>query len=279
MMVRRTTLVVALAATVALFLVSSTALTSADPGWHTTFEDEFAGSAGAQPNPAVWIPDVGGQGFGNNELQYYTAGKNTFLDGDGHLVIEARAGSDGHTCWYGPCRYTSGKVTTKDWGKPATFSQQYGKFEARIKVPVGAGMFPAFWLLGDDVDKVGHPNSGEIDVMEALGHEPALVQQHAHGPGMNYGDAFSLPDGQSVADWHTYTVVWSPYNIEWQVDGQTTRTLTKAEAGDGWVFDHPFYILLNLAVGGSWPGDPDPATVFPGRMLVDYVRVSQPDAP
>lgn len=277
MMVHRTAHVVGLAAAVALLLVSSIAPISADPGWHTTFDDDFSGNAGTQPNPAVWIPDVGGKGFGNNELQYYTPGNNTYLDGDGHLVIEARAGSDGHSCWNGPCQYTSGKVTTKNWSKPATFSQQYGKFEARIKVPVGTGMFPAFWLLGNNIDSVGHPNSGEIDVMESLGQEPGQVQQHAHGPGMNFGDPYLLPEGQSVADWHTYAVVWSPDRLDWQVDGQTTRSLSKAEAGEGWVFDHPFYLLLNLAVGGTWPGDPDAATVFPGRMLVDYVRVSQPE--
>jgi beta-glucanase (GH16 family) len=275
MLVRRTAHLIALMAAIGLLLVGSIAPISADPGPGFAFDEEFNGNAGSKPNPSLWAPDVGGKGFGNNELQYYTPGDNTYLDGDGHLVIEAREGSDGHSCWYGACRYTSGKLITQPWARPATFSQAYGRFEARIKVPLGAGMFPAFWLLGDNIASAGHPNAGEIDVMEALGQQPAEVQQHVHGPGLNFGDAYVLPEGQSVADWHTYAVQWTRDLIEWQVDGQTTNSLTRADAGTGWVFDHPFYILLNLAVGGDWPGDPDPATVFPGKMLVDYVRVVQ----
>jgi beta-glucanase (GH16 family) len=192
--------------------------------WRGTFGDEFDGGAGSPPNTSTWLPDVGGTGWGNRELQYYTLGDNTYLDGQGHLVIEARGGSDGHCCWYGTCRYTSGKLTTH-----APFSQVYGRFEARLKLPLGAGMFPAFWLLGANIDDVGYPDAGVIDVMESLGQRVGEVQQ-----------------------------------------------LTKDQAGDRWVFDHPFYVILNLAVGGDWPGDPDSATVFPGRLLVDYVRVYQP---
>jgi beta-glucanase (GH16 family) len=140
-------------------------------------------------------------------------------------------------------------------------------------MPPGGGLWPAFWLVGDNIDAVGHPESGEIDVVETLGRRPIEVEQHAHGPGLNFGSEFDLPEGQSVTDWHTYAIEWFPHAIEWQVDGATTRTLTRAEAGTGWVFDHPFYILLNLAVGGDWPAPPDSATAFPARMLVDYVRV------
>lgn len=242
-------------------------------GRSITFQDEFEGSSGSRPNPSVWWSDVGGAGWGNDELQYYTADANTYLDGDGHLVIEAREESGGHSCWYGTCEYTSGKLTTYSWSRPPTFAQRYGRFEARMKLPVGEGMFPAFWLLGDNIRAVGHPEAGEIDVMESLGHRSNEVEQHAHGPGLEFGTEFVLPEGQSVEDWHTYAVEWTAERIDWQVDGKTTLSLTKDQAGDGWVFDRPFYLLLNLAVGGEWPGSPDDSTVFPGRMLVDYVRV------
>ena len=238
-----------------------------------TFQDEFDGAAGSPPDAAVWWSDVGGAGWGNDELQYYTDGDNTFLDGAGHLVIEAREESGDHSCWYGERRYTSGKLSTYSWSRPPTFAQKYGRFEARIKVPIGEGMFPAFWLLGDNIKSAGHPEAGEIDVMESLGHRANEVQQHAHGPDLDFGSEMILPPGQSVEDWHTYAVEWTSDRIDWQVDGTTTRTLTKEEADEGWVFDHPFFMILNLAVGGDWPGSPDSSTVFPARMLVDYVRV------
>jgi beta-glucanase (GH16 family) len=240
--------------------------------WQLTFEDDFDGAAGSKPDPLTWLPDEGGTGWGNKELQYYTRGENTYLDGQGALVIEARARSDGYTCWYGPCNYTSGKLTTQQ-SRQVSFVQQYGRFEARINAPPGAGLWPAFWLLGENIDTVGHPECGEIDVVETLGRRTSEVQQHAHGPGLNFGSAYDLPGGRSVTDWHTYSIEWSPQAIEWQVDGETTRTLTREGAGTGWVFDHPFYILINLAVGGDWPGSPNSETVFPAQMLVDYVRV------
>ncbi|MFE3316873.1 family 16 glycosylhydrolase [Nocardia sp. NPDC059195] len=236
------------------------------------FADEFDGPPGAAPDPSIWRPDVGGTGWGNEELQYYTRGVNTALDGRGNLVIEAREGSDGHSCWYGRCRYTSGKLTTRQ-RRGVAFAQSYGTFEARIRMPSGAGLWPAFWLLGENIDAVGHPAAGEIDIVETLGARTDSVEQHVHGPGLDFGAEFRLPAGQSVTDWHTYAVEWAPDRITWLVDGQATRTLTRAEAGPGWVFDHRFYLLLNLAVGGEWPGSPDRDTVFPARMLIDYVRV------
>lgn len=240
---------------------------AAKPIWQMTFSDEFDGPADSPPDPARWLPDVGGSGWGNHELQYYTRSGNVFVDGDGHLVIEARAASGNQKCWYGRCRYTSGKVTTR-----SAFSQAYGHFEARIKVPGGRGFLPAFWLLGDNVDTVRPPIAGEIDVVETLGGQPGEVQQHAHGPGLDFGGPFQLPIGQSVVDWHTYAVEWRPDRITWGVDGRLTRVLLRATAGSGWVFDHPFFVLLNLAVGGEWPGSPDEETRFPARLLVDYVR-------
>ncbi|GAB2515627.1 glycoside hydrolase family 16 protein [Nocardia heshunensis] len=245
-----------------------------NPGWQLTFDDEFDGPAGSAPDPDRWQPDKGGTGWGNQELQYYTPDGNTFLDGRGHLVIEARAESGaGPTCWYGSCRYSSGKLTTTGSGERVLFSQQYGRFEARMKLPQGSGLLSAFWLLGDNLPQVGYPRAGEIDVVEMLGNQTSDVEQHVHAPGIDYGTGTTLPTGQIGSDWHTYAVVWTPTEIDWQVDGNTTRTLTKQQAGARWDFDHPFYLLLNLAVGGNWPGSPGSDTQFPARMLVDYVRV------
>lgn len=241
-------------------------------GWTLRFDDEFTGNAGSPPNPLVWLHDVGGTGWGNHELQDYTAATgNTYLDGQGHLVIAAYRHSGGASCWYGPCTYTSGKITTRQ-PQLATFSQGYGYFEARIKGPIGKGLLPAFWLVGEDITYAGPRKAGEIDIMEVLGDKPSEVQQHAHGPDLDFGNAFSLPAGQSVADWHTYAVDWTHDEIRWRVDGTVTQRMTKEQAGDGWVFNHPFYILLDLAVGGDWPGTPDASTIFPATMLIDYVR-------
>jgi beta-glucanase (GH16 family) len=239
-----------------------------------TFADEFDGPAGSPPNPQYWTPDVGGSGWGNHELQYYTRSGNAFLDGAGNLVFEADRAAEPLECWYGTCNYVSAKVTTK-----YRFSQRYGLFEARIKAPVGKGLWAAFWLLGSDIDEVGFPQAGEIDILETLGDQPRNIEQHVQSPGSDahgrfrWGEEYVLPAGQSFADWHTYAVRWTPDLIEWQVDGQTTRTITKDMAGKSWVWDHPFFILLNLSVGGEWPGSPNDETVFPARLLVDYVRV------
>lgn len=252
---------------------STTAGVPVPDGWTLTFDEEFNGPSGSGPNPRLWLHDVGGIGWGNRELQYYSAGNgNTYLDGEGHLVIAAHQGPGGFSCWYGECAYTSGKLTTRQ-PQLATFSQRYGHFEARIKVPTGKGLWPAFWLLGEKIVCDDECKAGEIDVMEALGHQPDKVQQHAHGPDFHFGKAFTLPAGQSVADWHTYAVHWTASRIEWWVDGQITQSITKEEADEGWVFDHRFYILLNLAVGGEWPGTPDATAIFPAKMLIDYVRV------
>jgi beta-glucanase (GH16 family) len=240
--------------------------------WWITFDDEFDGPAGSPPDPSRWLPDIGGTGWGNNELQYYTRSGNAFLDGQGHLVIEARRASDTQTCWYGTCQYTSGKVTTY-----GTFAQAYGRFEARMRVPAGRGFLPAFWLLGDNIYKVRHPQEGEIDVVETVGNQANRVQQHAHGPGLDFGYAYGLPAGQTVTDWHTYAIEWSPDRITWAVDGRLSRMLLRDDAGAGWVFDHPFFILLDLAVGGDWPGPPDVQTHFPARLEVDYVRAFLPE--
>ena len=238
-----------------------------------TWSDEFDGPQGQLPDPAAWTAEVGGQGWGNQEREYYTASAaNGSLDGAGHLVITAAAEPPSTTlsCWYGPCRYTSARLITK-----AKFAQAYGRFEARIRIPRGPGMWPAFWLLGDDIDRVGWPRCGEIDVMEVIGKQPAMLYGTIHGPnGADVGGTQIAPSGAWADDYHVYAVEWEPGDIRLYVDGVMYRRITAAQLpSGGWVFDHPFFVLLNVAVGGNWPGDPDASTVFPQQMLVDYVRV------
>jgi beta-glucanase (GH16 family) len=239
------------------------------------WQDEFDGPAGASFDRTKWVPVVNGEGGGNQERQFYTDGENTKLDGDGHLVITARREPEStRECWYGKCVYTSGRINTK-----GLFAQLYGRFEARIRVPRGQGVWPAFWMLGVD-DAKGWPECGEIDIMENIGKEPALVHGTVHGPGYSgaggVGHPTALPSGAAYADdFHVYAVEWRPEEIMWFVDGKQYFRVTPAElpAGKKWVFDHPHYLLLNFAVGGGWPGDPDDSTTFPQQMTVDYVRV------
>ncbi|MEU2628482.1 family 16 glycosylhydrolase [Kitasatospora sp. NPDC007106] len=242
-----------------------------------TWSDEFDGPAGRGPDAAKWTLETGGGGFGNHELEYYTnSTSNASLDGQGHLVITAKKNTDpGLGCWYGQCQYTSARLNTA-----RTFTQAYGRFEARIKIPRGQGVWPAFWMLGNDLGSAGWPNSGEIDVMENIGREPNSVHGTIHGPGYSgaggLGAAYSLPGGKAFADdFHVFSVDWSPNSIVWSVDGTPYETRTPADThGNKWVFDHPFFVILNLAVGGDWPGSPDGSTAFPQTMVVDYVRAS-----
>ncbi len=243
-----------------------------------SFSDEFNGPRGQLPDTAKWTAEIGGEGWGNRELQYYTASaENASLDGKGRLVIRAAKADPAAAlkCWYGPCRFTSARLISK--GK---FEQLYGRFEARIKLPRGQGIWPAFWMLGNDIDVVGWPKSGEIDVMENVGKEPATVHGTIHGPGYSgdkgIGAPYKLPDGRKFADrFHKFSVDWTEKKLEFRVDGRRYKTLTPDDLPEGekWVFDHPFFILLNVAVGGNWPGEPDQSTVFPQEMLIDYVRV------
>ena len=256
-----------------------------DPaGWQLTWSDEFTTAAGATPSAAKWGYDLGGGGFGNAEKQLYTSRpENVSTDGAGNLAITARKESlAGSSCWYGTCQYTSGRILTK-----LKFTQKYGRFETRMKLPAGQGMWPAFWMQGDDTGSGGTawPGRGELDVMELIGKEPSTVHGSIHGPGYSGGaavtKAYTLPGGAKFADaFHTFTVDWSPNSVTWYVDGVAYESRTPADlpAGAPWVFDHPFYLLLNLAVGGQWPGDPDATTTFPQTMLVDYVRVYSPAA-
>ncbi|MFE2634652.1 ricin-type beta-trefoil lectin domain protein [Streptomyces scopuliridis] len=244
-----------------------------------TFSDDFNGAAGSAVDGGKWQIETG-DNVNNHERQYYTAGNNNAaLDGQGNLVITARKDNPGnYQCWYGRCEYTSARLNTS--GK---FTSTYGRVEARMKVPRGQGMWPAFWMLGNDIGNVGWPNSGEIDIMENVGFEPGTVHGTLHGPGYSgsggIGAGYTLPNGQAFADaFHTFAIDWSPNAITWSVDGNVYQTRTPADLGGRtWVFNKPFFIILNLAVGGYWPGDPDGNTPFPSQLVVDYVRVSTND--
>ncbi|GDY32707.1 glycoside hydrolase family 16 protein [Gandjariella thermophila] len=252
------------------------AAAGAPASWRLTWSDEFTGQGGTAPDASRWRYDTGGGGWGNAELEYYTGNRNnSYLDGAGNLVIQARQDDAAqYSCWYGTCRYTSARLLTA-----GTFSQAYGRFEARIQIPRGQGMWPAFWALGNNIGSVGWPASGEIDVMENIGREPASVHGSLHGPSFDTTSTYTLPGGAFADGFHTFAADWYPDHISFSVDGQVYDTRYRAASGSGWVFDHPFFLLLNVAVGGNWPGSPDGSTSFPQRMLVDYVRVYAPASP
>jgi beta-glucanase (GH16 family) len=240
-----------------------------------SWSDEFNGPDGSAPDATKWTYDIGGGGWGNKELEFYTRRpQNVELKG-GNLVITAQketyTGADGVTR-----NYTSARLKTK-----GLFSQTYGRFEARIKIPAGQGIWPAFWMLGNNIGSVGWPTCGEIDIMENIGKEPGTIHGSLHGPSTTRHTSdltapFRLPAGQNFSDdFHIYAVEWEPETLRFYVDTNLYATFTSAQwpAGGKWVFDQPHFILLNLAVGGDWPGPPDSTSVFPQQMLVDYVRV------
>jgi hypothetical protein len=246
----------------------------ADPTFPATrlvWNDEFNGAAGGKPDPAKWTIDPGtGQ---NGEVQYYTDNNNAAFDGAGSLVIEARRETVGGR------DYTSHRMNTGN-----KFSVQYGRVEARMKVPKGNGLWPAFWMMGSDfLTGRPWPYNGEVDIMEVLGRNTLESYSTLHAPQYNggggYGLKYTAPAGADFADaFHVWAAEWDSKGITFKVDNQTVFFASKetAEATRGpWIFDHPFYIILNLAVGGDWPGPVDATTPFPSRMLVDYVRVYQ----
>jgi beta-glucanase (GH16 family) len=254
---------------------------AADPSvWSLAWSDEFDGPVGAAPDSSKWTAEVGGWGWGNNELEYYTSRIDNAYQSGGALVIKAiketYTGSDSVTR-----DYTSARLITKN-----KFSTTYGRFEARIKVPFGQGIWPAFWMLGSNIDSDGWPTCGEVDIMENIGREPSIIHGTIHGPGYSGGNgvssSYSLPNNQRFSDsFHTFAVEWEPSVVRFYCDGILYKKTTPADlpAGKTWVFDHPFFIILNVAVGGSWPGNPDGTTIFPQTMLVDYVRVYQRATP
>jgi beta-glucanase (GH16 family) len=249
--------------------------------WELVWQDEFIGDAGQAPDPRAWTYDVGGGGWGNNQLEYDTdrvcqgpsdTTCNARLDGQGHLEIVARLDDPPFPLG----RYfTSARIVTR-----GRVEQREGRIEARLKLPTGQGIWPAFWMLGADYPAVGWPQCGEIDIMEARGQEPAVVHGSLHGPGYFGGGAFTqsyrLPGGAGFNDdYHVFAVEWDDAKILFEVDGSVYQRVGKpdVEAKGKWVFDHPFYIILNVAVGGDYVGSPDGTTSFPQSMLVDYVKV------
>ncbi|EPR71211.1 Endo-1,4-beta-xylanase A precursor [Winogradskyella psychrotolerans RS-3] len=221
------------------------------------------------PDPAVWGYDIGtGQnGWGNNELQYYTDRSENIIVEDGMLKFTVRQES------FEGSNYTSARVLTR--GK---FEQKHGRFEARIQLPWGQGIWPAFWLLGDDSNGTEvWPQIGEIDIMENRGQEPTIVGGAVHGPGYSGGTAISKPyeleNDRFDTGFHVFGVEWGENYINYYVDDVLYNQITPADVPGEWVFNDDFYIIMNVAVGGSYVGSPNASTVFPQEMLVDYVRV------
>ena len=246
-------------------------------GWTLVWSDEFSSPDGSAPDPSKWTYDTGGKGWGNTELECYTTRLQNAQINGGNLVITAQQENAPFVCSDGSTNsYTSARLKTQ-----GLFSQAYGRFEARIKVSAGQGMWPAFWMLGKDITTAGWPTCGEIDIMENIGKEPGTVHGSLHGPSTTTrtSDAtsiFTLPAGQAFADdFHLFAVEWERGVVRFYVDSNLYATFTESQwpAGGTWVFDHPFFIILNVAVGGNWPGSPDSSTVFPRHLLVDYVRV------
>lgn len=234
-------------------------------GWELVWHDEFDGDTIDEAN---WTYDVGGHGWGNGEAQYYTDRPDNARLEDGMLVIEARQER------YEASYYTSARLKSQGLQE-----FQYGRIEARLKVPAGRGLWPAFWMLGSNFSTVGWPDCGEIDIMEYVGREPDLILGTIHGPG--YAGATSLShwnrrDYDIADDFHTYAVEWDEEQITWFYDGEEYGTYSRSDVGEReWPFDQPFFIILNLAVGGTLPGPIGLDTVFPTQYLVDYVRVFQ----
>lgn len=234
------------------------------------YAEEFSGANGGTPNPSTWLRPTGGNGWGNNELESYTArSSNVSLDGRGDLALTARKetyrGTDGITR-----DYTSGRILSK-------MPIQYGYLEARIKLPVGPGLWPAFWTVGADIYQVNWPACGEIDVMESV-NSMSSASGTIHGPttsGSSYHRGGQSSPMVSDGAFHIYAIDWKPDSITWYRDGTSYFTVSKSDltSGQSWQFNKPHLAQFNLAVGGNWPGPPNGSTPFPATMLVDYVRV------
>lgn len=219
-------------------------------------------------NSSIWTFDLGTgeNGWGNNELQYYTDRPENVKVQDGMLHITAREES------FEGANYTSARIKTE-----GLFEKQYGRFEARIQLPWGQGIWPAFWLLGNDCEQNTWPLCGEIDVMEFRGQEPVKIHGSVHGPGYSAGQAvtksFVLENDRFDTGFHVFGIEWGPDFINFYVDDNLYNQITPGDVPGDWVFDHPFFIIMNVAVGGSFVGSPNAETQFPQTMLVDYIRV------
>lgn len=238
-----------------------------DRNYTLVWSDEFDGDSGTSPDAAKWAFDIGtGQnGWGNNELQSYTnKPENVSLNGKGSLAITAIKEGAG--------KYTSARLKTQ-----GLFSQQYGRMEARIKTPTGAGIWPAFWMLGNNIQNVSWPQCGEIDIMEQKGNTSNITFGSIHGPGYAGGQAITTPyglqNGRFDTDFNIYAVEWGKTYIDFFVNNYLFKRITPAEVPGEWVYNQPFFMILNVAVGGSFVGAPNNYTPFPCTMFIDYVRV------
>lgn len=240
---------------------------SSYPGYTLKWNDEFNGTSIDQNN---WGYDLGASGWGNNELQNYTSLNANSYIANGSLVIEAIKGPNGN--------YTSARMITK--GK-RTF--QYGRIDIRAKLPKGQGIWPALWMLGTNIDNVGWPACGEIDIMEYLGHQTSTVHGTAHWgaqgstSSQSSSSRFDLTSGNFYEKFHVFSIIWEANRIRWYMDDQLfhTVTTTTTNGAANWRFNQEFFFIFNIAVGGNWPGYPDATTQFPQKMFVDYVRVFQ----
>lgn len=230
------------------------------PAGTLLWSDEFNGAHGAYPDQSKWALSTGGNGWGSGQLQYDTT--NAIQDGQGNLVISAKQTNKQLPCWYGACKYVSARITTN---KRLSFT--YGELDAELTIPAGKGIWSAFWLVGADCATVGFPACGEIDIAESKGD--GIVIGSIHSTGMN----MYKPYGNFAGSPHRYTLRWTAEQIDLLIDGTVSMTVKKSQLGSTWAFDHPFYIILDVAVGGQWPGSPDGTTTFPQQMLISHVRL------
>ena len=242
---------------------------SSKPQWH----DEFDQSAGSPPDASRWVYDLGGNGWGNRELETYTN------DPANASVVDDPEASDGKALVIRAIKSADGKITSARIKTLGKFMPTYGRIEARLKMPDGQGIWPAFWMLGANISSVKWPDCGEIDIVEVINANPTKLYGTLHGPGYSGSKALegstTLAQGQLDDAYHVYAVEWSRDKIMWSFDGVPYHTETPATlpAGSKWVFnDAPFFLILNLAVGGNWPGYPDQTTTFPQIFSIDYVR-------
>jgi beta-glucanase (GH16 family) len=236
------------------------------PGLNLVWNEDFSGKT---LNSAVWTNETGGGGWGNNELQNYTNNSNnTFLSG-GFLIIEARKELSGGR------NFSSARIISKD---KKTFT--WGRMDIRAKLPKSKGIWPALWMLGNNISDIGWPACGELDIMELLGHEPQKVYGTMHwgpqgGSSIHIGGDFSLSSGNFSDSFHVFSLKWDQNQLIFLVDNVPFFTGSKGQVSGNYPFDKPFFFIMNVAVGGNWPGNPDDTTVFPQRMIVDYIKVFQ----
>ena len=245
--------------------------------WTLVWSDEFDGAAGTGVDDTRWTHDIGDGcaagicGWGNQEKEYYTsATENIALNGAGQLAITARTAPQGLTCYYGACRYTSAKIHTR--GK---MSAAPGRVEARIKLPAGQGLWPAFWMLGSGFPTTPWPQCGELDIMEFRGSQPSMMSSAIHGPGYSGATPFAHAQSMMSAEYHVFSVIWDANNVQFFVDNAVHYTVARSEleTRGASVLGNSYFVILNLAVGGHFDGDPASDAIFPATMLLDYVRV------